>query len=199
MKAGKQVSSAVRIDAGLNYEFRISPCAATRPPIAAKFLKPTLTDWKAKSGWHSQFSIRRTVAQLDFYDFISSAQLSDDRINGGNADLQPQRTWVRATVDRPLFGSSLIKFDLGDHISMLQDRILTEEGFDAPGNIRTGKRMFAHLSIDAPLDRLDLLALGPSSTGPSRTRVHDPISDEERDFSNYYPSWEMVCGSPPRH
>jgi len=195
VKAGKQVSSAVRIDAGLNYEF--SDLAVRGDATAdrvLKFLKPTLTvDWKAKSGWHSQFSIRRTVAQLDFYDFISSAQLSDDRINGGNADLQPQRTWeVRATVDRPLFGSGLIKFDLGyDHISMLQDRILTEEGFDAPGNIGTGKRMFAHLSIDAPLDRFGLTGVRAKFDGTiQKTRVHDPISDEERDFSNYYPSWE---------
>jgi hypothetical protein len=195
VKAGKQVSSAVRIDAGLNYEYSdLAVRGDTTADRVLKFLKPSLTfDWKTKSGWHSQFSIRRTVAQLDFYDFISSAQLSDDRINGGNADLEPQRTWeVRATVDRPLFGSGLIKFDLGyDHISMLQDRILTEEGFDAPGNIGTGKRMFAHLSIDAPLDRFGLKGVRAKFDGNvQKTRVHDPISDETRDFSFYYPSWE---------
>ena len=195
VKAGKQVSSAVRIDAGLNYEYSdLAVRGDTTADRVLKFLKPSLTlDWKAKSGWHSQFSIRRTVAQLDFYDFISSAQLSDDRINGGNADLQPQRTWeVRASVDRPLFGSGLVKLDLGyDHISMLQDRILTEEGFDAPGNIGTGKRMFAHLAIDAPLDRFGLSGVRAKFDGTvQKTRVHDPISDETRDFSFYYPTWE---------
>lgn len=195
VKAGKQVSSAVRIDAGLNYEYSdLAVRGDTTADRVLKFLKPSLTvDWKTKSGWHSQFSIRRTVAQLDFYDFISSAQLSDDRINGGNADLEPQRTWeVRASVDRPLFGSGLVKLDLGyDHISMLQDRILTEEGFDAPGNIGTGKRIFAHLAIDAPLDMFGLTGVRAKFDGTIQdTSVHDPISDETRDFSFYYPSWE---------
>ena len=49
-------------------------------------------DWRPGDGWHAQFSLRRTVAQLDFYDFISSAEFSSDRINGGNANLLPQLT-----------------------------------------------------------------------------------------------------------
>ena len=145
VKAGKQVSSAVRIDAGLNYEF--SDLAVRGDATADRCQVPetdVTLDWKAKSGWHSQFSIRRTVAQLDFYDFMFGAieRRPDQRRQCGS----PAATHleVRATVDRPLFGSGLT-FDLGDHISMLQDRILTEEGFDAPGNIGTGKRMFAHL------------------------------------------------------
>lgn len=57
---------------------------------ALKFLKPSLTlDWKTSQGWHAQFILRRTVAQLDFFDFISSAELSNSRVNGGNANLQP--------------------------------------------------------------------------------------------------------------
>ena len=34
--------------------------------------------------------MRRTVAQLDFYDFISSAELTADRVNAGNP------TWCRS-------------------------------------------------------------------------------------------------------
>ncbi|WP_162888077.1 TonB-dependent receptor [Sphingomonas mesophila] len=195
VKAGKQLSDALRIDAGLNYEFSdLKVRGDTTADRVLKFLKPSLTvDWKPGGGWHGQFVVRRTVAQLDFYDFISSAQLSDARVNGGNADLQPQRAWeARVSIDRPILGSGLIKLDVGfDQITMLQDRILTEEGFDAPGNIGTGKRQFARLAIDAPLDRLGLKGTRVKLQGTlQRTRVHDPISDEERDFSGFYPSWQ---------
>ena len=195
VKAGRALSDALRVDAGLNYELSdLQVRGDATADRVLKFLKPSLTlDWKPGNGWHTQFSIRRTVAQLDFFDFISSAQLSDDRVSGGNANLQPQRAWeVRGTVDRPLFGSGLVKLDVGyDHISMLQDRILTEEGFDAPGNIGTGKRSFARLTIDAPLDRFGLTGTRAKFNGTvQRTRVHDPISGETRNFSNFFPNWE---------
>ena len=146
--------------------------------------------------------MRRTVAQLDFFDFISSAELSNDRINGGNADLVPQRAWeVRATLDHPLFGAGLVKLDAGyDRISLLQDRILTEEGFDAPGNIGTGKRAFVALAVDAPLDRFGIKGGRLKLNGQlQRTRVDDPISGETRGFTGVYPRMGMERRIPPRH
>lgn len=195
VKAGRALSDALRVDGGLNYELSdLSVRGDTTADRVLKFWKPSLTvDWKPGNGWHTQFSIRRTVAQLEFFDFISSAQLSDDRVSGGNADLQPQRAWeLRVSVDRPLFGSGLVKLDLGyDHISLLQDRILTEEGFDAPGNIGTGKRTFATLTIDAPLDRFGLSGTRAKfNTTIQRTRVDDPISGQIRNFSGFFPDWQ---------
>src|ERR1051325_9374980 len=50
-----------------------------------KFPKPSLTiDWQPRGGWHTQFILRRVVNQLDFYDFVSSAEISVGRVNGGN-------------------------------------------------------------------------------------------------------------------
>ena len=140
--------------------------------------------------------VQRTVAQLDFYDFISVAELSADRVNAGNANLQPQRAWeFRLTADRPIFGDGLFKLDLGhDRISMLQDRILIfdedGEGFDAPGNIGTGKHSFAQLTVDAPLGRL-WNGLRVKANGLiRRTRVEDPISGKMRNFTGFYADWE---------
>jgi hypothetical protein len=85
----------------------------------------------------------------------------------------------------------LVKLDLGmDQIALLQDRILTEDGFDAPGNIGTGTRRFARFSADAPLGRL-WSGLRMKFNGQlQRTRVEDPISGEMRNFSGFYPDWE---------
>ncbi|HEX8840908.1 MAG TPA: hypothetical protein VF757_01280, partial [Sphingomicrobium sp.] len=158
-----------------------------------KFPKPSITlDWQPGGGWHSQLILRRTVAQLDFYDFISAAELSVGRVNGGNANLQPQRAWEgRFSLERPLLGQGKARLELGYNlISLLQDRILTPEGFDAPGNIGTGRQAYADLTLDAPLDRLWNGLRVHLHGNLQRTRVHDPISGELRDFSGFFPRWQ---------
>ena len=128
VNVGKTLSPRLRIDGGLNFEFsHLIVTGDASEDRRLKFLKPSLSlDWNSGTGWHAQLSARRKVAQLDFYDFISVADLSAQRVNGGNAQLQPQRTWeLRATVDHPLLGDGLFKLDLGhDQVSLLQDRIL---------------------------------------------------------------------------
>ncbi len=197
---GKTLSPNLRIDGGVNYELsnlKVSGDASAKRSL--KFLKPNLSvDWKPGGGWHAQASIKRTVAQLDFYDFVSIADLSAQRVNGGNENLQPQRTWeFRITAEHPIFGDGLFKLDFGyDLVSQLQDRILicdeddVDVCFDAPGNIGTGKRYFAELTVDAPLGRLwDGLRAKFTAT-IQRTRVDDPISGKPRDFSGFFPNWQ---------
>ena len=199
VRAGKQLSPAFRLDAGLNYEWSdLKVRGDTEADRTLKFWKPSLTlDWKGNAGLHGQLSIRRTVSQLDFYDFISVAELSADRVNAGNADLQPQRAWeFRGTIEKPILGDGLIKIDAGyDLISMLQDRILifdeeNDRFFDAPGNLGTGKRAFLAGTVDAPLTRFGLKGARLKFTGQvQRTRVADPISGEKRNFSDFFPDW----------
>ena len=198
VNVGKSLTPALRIDAGVNYEMsHLTVTGDTSAERSLKFLKPSLSlDWKPGGGWHTRLSVRRTVAQLNFYDFISVAELSNDRVNAGNADLLPQRTWeVRGTVEKPILGDGLFKLDLGlDQISMLQDQILVVDDhgttFSAPGNIGTGKRRFISVTIDAPLGKFGLTGTRLKINGQlQRTRVHDPISDTVRNFSDFYPDW----------
>jgi hypothetical protein len=199
VKAGKQLSKAIRLDVGLNYEasrLKVSGDAAADRSL--KFLKPSLTlDVNAGGGWHGQFIARRTVAQLDFYDFISSAELSVGRVNSGNANLQPQRAWeFSAVLERPILGEGNLRFELGhNRISMLQDRILVldDQGnaFDAPGNIGSGTQSFVHVTLDAPLSRFGLTGVRFKFDGQvQKTRVEDPISGATRDFSGFFPAWQ---------
>lgn len=199
LNVGKTINPSLRVDAGLRYEFsHLTVRGDAFTDRRLKFLKPSLTvDWKPGPDWHTQFSVRRTVAQLNFFDFVTSAEISADRINAGNENLEPQRAWeFRATGDHPLFGEGLVKLDLGfDLISKLQDRILIEDPethrfFDAPGNIGTGKHLFAHLTVDAPLGRFWKGLRVKFDGTVRRTRVQDPISGEMRNFSDYYPDWE---------
>ena len=192
---GKSLSPSLRLDGGINYEVSsLSVRGDAQADRSLRFLKPNVAiDWKPVGDWHARLSIKRTVAQLNFYDFISFAELSNDRVTGGNAELLPQRTWeVRATIDRPILGDGLVKLDLGlDRVSKLQDQILTAEGLSAPGNLGTGRRRFARLTVDAPLSQLGLSGVTIKAYGQvQRTRVLDPISESVRDFSGYFPRWE---------
>ena len=201
VRAGKQLSSAIRFDAGLNYEYsNITVTGDTDDDRTLRFWKPSLTlDWKGGKGWHGQLSVRRTVAQLDFYDFISSAELSTDRVNAGNPSLVPQQTWeFRGTLEHPLLGEGLAKLDAGyDLVNDLQDRVLICDPlvptacFDAPGNLGTGKRYFGRLTLDAPLAKLGLKGVRVKFDGTlQRTRVDDPISGEPRNWSDFFPDWQ---------
>jgi hypothetical protein len=198
VNVGRSLSPALRVDGGLTFEYsdlKVSGDASAERKL--KFLKPSLTvDWKPGGGWHAQLSAKRTVAQLNFYDFISFADLSAERVNGGNENLVPQRAWeFRLTVDRPILGDGLAKLEVGhDLISLLQDRILIFDdegnGFDAPGNIGTGKRWFGRLTLDAPLGMLWSGLRAEANAMVQSTRVDDPISGESREFSGFFPSWE---------
>ena len=198
VNAGRSLSKTLRVDGGINFEFsHLTVNGDATEDRRLKFLKPNLTfDWNPGGGWHALLSARRTVAQLDFYDFISIADLSAQRVSGGNAQLQPQRTWeFRGSVDHPLLGDGLIKLDFGhDQVSLLQDRILIEDDqgkfFDAPGNLGSGRRDFAQLTLDIPLSKLwsGLRVKGGGTL--QRTRVEDPIDHHQRKWSGYYPTWQ---------
>lgn len=194
LNLGRQLGKRLRLETRMALEtsaLEVSGDTTARRNLS--YFKPSVTlDWKGPKGWHAQLVARRTVAQLDFFDFLSSAELANDRINGGNADLVPQRTWeFRLTLDRPVLGQGVVRLELGhDRVSMLQDRILTPEGFDAPGNIGSGTRSFAQLTLDAPLDRLGLKATRIKLSGAVQDHsVRDPITGVNRPWSGFRPKW----------
>jgi hypothetical protein len=194
LNLGRPLTPTLRLDTALALETsKLKVRGDTEADRSLKFLKPSVTlDWKGKQGWHVQAVLRREAAQLDFYDFISSAELANDRVNGGNADLLPQTSWeARLTIERPVLGQGLLKLELGrDWVSQLQDRILTEEGFDAPGNIGSGKRKFARLTFDAPLDKLGLKATRLKFEGTVQdSSVRDPLTGRARAWSGLWPKW----------
>ena len=194
LNAGRQLAGAFRLDASLAYEtskLTVSGDASERRSL--RFLKPSVTlDWKPKGGWHAQLVARRTVAQLDFYDFIDNAELAAERVNGGNANLQPQRAWeLRGTLEHPLLGKGQAKLEAGyDRVEALQDRIITPEGFDAPGNLGTGTRRFVSLTLDTPLDSVGFKAFRIRAEGTlQKTRIRDPLSGQVRGWSGFWPEW----------
>ncbi len=93
-----------------------------------------------------------------------------------------------------MLGRGLVKLVLGhDWVSELQDRVLTSDGFDAPGNIGSGTRRFARFTFDAPLDKLGLKATRLKLDGGLQsTRVRDPLTGELRSWSGFRPEWDWT-------
>ncbi len=191
---GRSLGPTLHFDSGVRYETsQLEVRGDAQADRSLSFWKPNVAlDWNDR-GWHARAAIRRTVAQLNFYDFISAADISAGRVNGGNANLVPQQTWeYRFTLDHPLLKTGLVKLDLGyDRVNQLQDSILTEDGFDAPGNLGTGTRRFVSLAVDAPLDQLGIKA-GRLKAGATiqRTRVEDPSTHLQRNWSDFWPNWQ---------
>lgn len=190
VNAGRPLTSKLRLDLGLTYETsKLTVRGDVRADRSLNFLKPKATlDWRPKSVWHVQLSVSRTVAQLQFEDFISSATLASEQVSGGNANLEPQRAWeILATIDRPILGDGLIKVELGhNRISKVQDRVPTPEGFDAPGNLGSGRQWIATAKIDAPLTRFGLKGGRLTLYGSySDTSVTDPYTLRSRPFTDF--------------
>ncbi len=189
VNAGRALSPTLRMDLGLTYEVsRLTVSGDAEAERTLNFLKPKATfDWRPGGGWHLQFAVARTVAQLQFVDFISVAELSSDRVNGGNAELEPQRAWeFLATAERPILGDGLMKLEAGyTRVSKVQDRVPTPEGFDAPGNLGTGREYIARATVDVPLTRLGIKGgRWNGYVSVVDTSVQDPYTLRDRPFSN---------------
>jgi hypothetical protein len=98
----------------------------------------------------------------------------------------PQRAWeVLGTLEHPILGDGLVKIEAGyNRVSLVQDRILTPEGFDAPGNLGDGSTLILRTNVDAPLTRFGIkggrLTLYYSYVD---TSVKDPYTHRSRRFS----------------
>lgn len=158
VNVGRALSPTLRVDGGLTVEAsRLTVSGDVDAKRTLSFLKPKLVlDWRFAPGWRAQLSAQRTVNQLQFTDFISVAELGNDRVNGGNAQLVPQRSWeLLGTLEHPILGDGLVRLEAGyTYISLVQDRVPTPEGFDAPGNLGDGTVLIARARVEAPLKTL---------------------------------------------
>lgn len=186
---GRSLTSKLRMDAGLTYETsRLTVTGDADAKRSLSYLKPKLSfDWRPGGKWKLQASVARTVAQLDFGDFVGAAELSNDRVDGGNPDLVPQRVWTfRASAERPIFTNGRIFVEGGyKSFTQVQDRVPLEEG-DGPGNLGNGRQFFATGALTLPLSQWGIK--GGQLTGNiswGDTRVRDPYTHQYRHFSGY--------------
>jgi hypothetical protein len=173
------------------------------------YAKPRLqTSWRPLPGEEFRFSIERRVGQLNFDDFVSSANLLNNNVEAGNRNLQPDRTTrIELTWERRFWTrGSLTVTAQRDEVAALIDHIpvFNDDGtvYDANGNIGNGQRERLLANLTMPLDPLCLAGFTVQAAGNlSHSEVDDPATGQPRPFSGDHPfdGWVSLTKDMPRH
>lgn len=157
------------------------------------FLKPRMRISWDNGLTRVQLSLQREAAQLDFEDFLASADLDRDDVLAGAPSLKPPTTWTFSALAEQRFwkGGSLILTFRRERIDDVIDRVLVADNgelFDAVGNIGRARRTIIEAELTTPLDqlglggmelRVDLIYV--------KSRVTDPITGAGRPISEDKP------------
>ena len=141
--------------------------------------------WTPRSGHQFRFRAEREVGQLDFGDFIASADIEIGQVEGGNPDLEPEKsTVIEAIYERRFWDEGVFEVTLSHaEIEDVVDVIPLTGGFDGVGNIGEGTADFLQLRLTLPTDRLGIPNGRLQTRGSwSSTSVLDPVTGEERRF-----------------
>lgn len=93
--------------------------------------------WTPRPGFDVSARIERSVGQLNFFDFVASANLSAGTANAGNANLVPPQTWlaqIQATRNLGRWGTATARL-YGQLISDVVDIVPIPGGGQSPGNL----------------------------------------------------------------
>jgi hypothetical protein len=196
--AGKAVWRAtpkLTVEAGARMEVsRITQSGDTDLERSFFYPKPrVLVTWSPNSVDQLRMRVEREVGQLDFGDFIASADLAAGSQDGADANLEPQRSWVGEVAwERRFWGAGSISATLThSEISDVVDYKPLPDGGDAPSNIGDGRSDQFVIAMTLPTQKLGI------SGGQVKTRfswfdseVTDPVTFEKRRITNATP---FVC------
>ena len=151
--------------------------------------------WNPTGADQLRVRLEREVGQLNFGDFLASADLQAGTNDGADAELRPSRSWVgEAAYERRFWGAGSISATLTH--AEIQDAtdykpLDDGSGLDAPSNIGDGRSDQFVILANLPTDRLGL------SGGLVKTRlswfdsaVTDPVTHEKRRITGATP---FVC------
>lgn len=144
-------------------------------------------DWKVTPDFNLSGRIERVVGQLDFFDFIATVDLDQDRTNDSNADLRPEQSWV-IDVEANWRMGALGNLTVSGNYELLTDvvdQIPLPGGGQAPGNLPSarlygieGRATLLSDGIGWRGTRIDV------SAGWSASEVRDPLLGTLREISN---------------
>ena len=152
--------------------------------------------------------LERRVGQLNFFDFIASADLNDGQDRDANPDLTPQKSWRLELEAEKNFGKwgvgtlTLVGEDFEDLVTRIPladindedgDGNVSEFIGDAIGNIDSGSRLRLEVSGTWLLDPIGLKGVQIETEGNIQDlSITDPLTGEERrrNGSGIY-AWEI--------
>lgn len=143
-------------------------------------------DWKVNENLNLAGRIERVVGQLDFFDFIASVDLDQDREDVSNVNLVPEQSWIydlEASWRLGALGNLTVSGFLED-ITDIVDQIPIPGGGQAPGNLPSAR--FYGIESNATLlsDGLGWKGTRVDVTGAwVESEVRDPLLGFVREVS----------------
>lgn len=91
-----QISPVLSLESSISYEVsRITTNYDTIPTQTYRYPKPRLDlRYNLSPSDRLRLKVERTVSQLDFQNFVPLYNVVDDRIDFGNPELSPEKTWI---------------------------------------------------------------------------------------------------------
>lgn len=139
--------------------------------------------WKATPRLDISAKLERVVGQLDFFDFVASANVSGGTTDAGNVNLVPQQSWelqVEAARNLGAWGTTKLRL-YGQQITDIVDIVPIGDDGQAPGNLDKARvygfewiSTFTFDPIGLKGAKLDL------EVQAQRSRLTDPVTAMKR-------------------
>lgn len=180
-------SPRLTVEAGMRIEVsEISQSGDSDLSKSFVYPKPRLQlTWAPATGHQFRLRAEREVGQLDFGDFIASAEVDEGQVEGGNPDLEPSKaTVLEAVYERRFWGEGVLELSASHaEIEDVVDLIPLAGGYDGVGNVGDGTQQQYQVKLTLPMDRLGLTnARLQARASWVSTEVIDPVTGEPRRF-----------------
>ena len=136
---GRPLSSTLTLQTSLGGEYsQLSQSGAGG--LTRSFWRPkgfVSLAWRPRPNLDLSARIERVVGQLNFFDFVASANVSGGTTNAGNANLVPPQSWeaqVQATRNLGIWGTATARL-YGRMISDIVDIVPIGPNGQSPGNL----------------------------------------------------------------
>ena len=136
---GRPVSRTLTLQASLGGEY--SQLSQTGDAgLVRSFIRPkgfVSVAWKPNPRFDFSAKLQREVGQLNFFDFVASANVSGGTTNAGNVNLVPQQSWnldLEASYNLGAWGTTRARL-YGREITDIVDFVPIGESGQAPGNL----------------------------------------------------------------
>lgn len=186
---GRPLTDKLTLQATLGGEFsQLGVSGAKDGP--RKFWRPkgsVSLAWKAAPNLDISTKLQRKVLQLSFFDFLASVDVRNNNSNGANPLLVPPQSWLlNFEANRSLgkAGSIKLKID-AEAISDIVDQIPLSDTEEAPGNLKSAKRLRGEVNSSFLLDSIGFKgAKLDAGLALQTVSLRDPLTGEKRPISN---------------
>ena len=190
------VNAALTLDGGVTYEYsNIKAYSDTIQSQTFNFLKPRLSaNYTLNKSSTVTLIAEHSVEQLDFSDFASSADSTENRDTSGNDNLQPEQVTSISVVYDWRF-SERGSLDMTVYVEDRQDiheEIFLPSGNAGIGNAGDAKFWGVKTNINLPLDAILENGLLEIEHSYKDSAFYEPMINDYRTIYNYIPHWLKV-------